>query len=401
MIKSIALIADTYAPAQTSAALQLNDLVCQFVEQGINVTVIVPDSQIQSPSLFEVDRKVGVLRLKTAKHKKIGNIRRAIAEFLMPFYMVVNLQKSTFRKSQWDAIIWYSPSIFFGPLVWYLKKKNPCPSYLILRDIFPAWALDLGLIRKNSAYYFFKFFENFQYSQADFIGVQTNGNLDYFNSWSNRDRAKVEVLHNWLSPKPLKFCSISIASLPITNRKIFVYAGNMGVAQGMDDLLSLAKALLHRKDIGFLFVGQGSGMKALRDSAKRNGLENICFCDEINADEIPGLYAQCHVGLISLDPRHKTHNIPGKFLSYLHEGLPVLAIVNKGNDILEIIDTYQVGRGMVDRNPTNLAMVAESLIEDVSCNRHEISDRCKKLASTLFSSNTAVDQILSRLNSLK
>ncbi len=134
---------------------------------------------------------------------------------------------------------------------------------------------------------------------------------------------------------------------------------------------------------------------------KKNGLENTCFFDEINADEIPGLYAQCHVGLIALDPRHKTHNIPGNFLSYLYEGLPVLAVVNKGNDILEIIDTHQIGRGIVDRNPTNLAMAAELLIEDISRNGHEMSDRCKKLASTLFSSNSAVNQILSRLNSLK
>jgi len=63
----------------------------------------------------------------------------------------------------------------------------------------------------------------------------------------------------------------------------------------------------------------------------------VLFYDEIDPDEIPGLYAQCHVGIVALDPRHKTHNIPGKFLSYMQSGLPVLASINPGNDLVELI----------------------------------------------------------------
>jgi hypothetical protein len=119
-----------------------------------------------------------------------------------------------------------------------LKRQNACQSYLILRDIFPAWALDLGLIRKGFAYYFFKVFERFQYSVADCIGVQAIGSLDYFKSWPSFSKKRIEVLQNWLSPKPLTHCSVNVSSLPVANRKIFVYAGNMGIAQGMWDLLA-------------------------------------------------------------------------------------------------------------------------------------------------------------------
>jgi hypothetical protein len=111
----------------------------------------------------------------------------------------------------------------------------------------------------------------------------------------------------------------------------------MGIAQGMGDLLLLAEALLDRSDIGFLFIGRGSDMEFLKLDARKRGLVNTVFCDEIEADEIPSLYAQCHVGLIALDARHKTHNIPGKFISYLEAGLPVAACVNSGNDLIDII----------------------------------------------------------------
>jgi len=43
----------------------------------------------------------------------------------------------------------------------------------------------------------------------------------------------------------------------------------------------------------------------------------VVFHDEIEPSEIPGLYSQCHAGIVALDPRHKTHNLPGKFLSYM------------------------------------------------------------------------------------
>ena len=100
------------------------------------------------------------------------------------------------------------------------------------------------------------------------------------------------------------------------DRKVFVYAGNMGVAQDIDMLVNLAKSLEDKENIGFLFVGRGSEIGRLKDSVDELGLTNILFLNEIHPDEIPNLYAQCDIGMLSLDFKHKSHNIPGKFLSF-------------------------------------------------------------------------------------
>ncbi len=401
MIKSIVLVVDAYPPLRTSAALQLRDLAVEFLKQGIVPTVITSDSGVQGSSdIGELDG-IRVLRLKTLEYKNIGRIRRAIAEILMPFFMIRNFRKCALKNAQWDAVVWYSPTIFLGPFISYLKKQNARLSYLILRDIFPAWALDLGLLSKGPVYYFFRMFEKFQYYIADFIGVQAIGNLDYFKSWPSLTHKKIEVLQNWLSPKALSHCSVNVSSLPIANRKIFVYAGNMGIAQGMGDLLLLAEALLTRSDIGFLFIGRGSDMEFLRQDVINRGLVNTVFCDEISAEEIPGLYAQCDVGLIALDARHKTHNVPGKFLSYLQSGLPVIAIVNHGNDLQLMIEKYQVGRVTTDRSQENLRLLASTLLNEISLQKNELSSRCKNLATNLFSCQAAVEQIVKTLNSVK
>jgi len=110
-------------------------------------------------------------------------------------------------------------------------------------------------------------------------------------------------------------------------------------------LVRLIRARLKdRGDIGFLFVGRGSELPRLRVIARDRLLENVLFYDEVDSGEVPGLLAQCHIGLVALDLRHKTHNIPGKFLTYVQAGLPVLARINANNDLVGLIETEGVGR---------------------------------------------------------
>ncbi|MEA9598541.1 glycosyltransferase family 4 protein [Polynucleobacter sp. AP-Sanab-80-C2] len=400
-IKTVVIIGDAYPPLQSSASQQLKDLAIEFLNQDIIPTVITSDSELMSPYLVESVDGVKILRLKTLRYKDVSLIRRALAEISMSFFMIRNYQKSSMTSSRWEGIIWYSPSIFLSLFVYYLKIINACQVYLILRDFFPAWALDLGLIKKGFFYYFAKCCEKFQYSVADFIGIQSFGNLGYFRKCAPSLQKKIQVLQNWLAPIPVSYCSISVSELPIANKKIFIYAGNMGVAQGMGVLIELAEILLYRSDIGFLFVGRGADVERLKLEAKNKGLVNTFFFDQIKSDQIPGLYAQCHVGLIALDPRHSTHNIPGKFLSYLQSGLPVLAIINKENDLALLIRKYQVGKATSDYTKENLKVLAESIIDDIKLDANGISERCRALSRDLFSPQVAVSQILAALNSKK
>ncbi len=392
----IALIADAYPPMRSSAAVQLRDLSQELVRQGHLPTVIIPSSDIGRSWLLENINGVQVLRLKAPRTKDIGYVRRTIGEFLMPFMMLRNLRKTSLAKVRWDGVVWYSPTIFLGPLANTLKKTSACRGYLIIRDIFPEWAVDMGLLSRGLPYRFFKAIEHYQYSVADVIGVQTSANLSYFDHWAKQDGRQVEVLQNWLADASDVGSSISVANGPLAGRTVFVYAGNMGVAQGMEVLIDLAERLYSRQDIGFLFVGRGSDSKRLREDAKARGLDNVVFHDEIDPSEIPGLYAQCHVGIVALDPRHKTHNIPGKFLSYMQSGLPVLASINPGNDLEELINKEGVGRVCTDYSVDTLEQLAEELADKISSGKSP-SGRCRALSAKLFSPGTAAKQITKAL----
>ena len=378
--------------------MQLRDLAREFARQGHALTVLLPTPDQQAPWALEQTDGVKVLRLKAPRTKDIGYVRRTLGELAMPFAMLRQFRKSPLATEQWDGVVWYSPSIFHGPLVSALKKSSGCKGYLIIRDIFPEWASDMGLMGRGLPYRFFDAVARYQYSVANVIGVQTPGNSGYFDRWRQQPGRQLEVLQNWLDKPALARCPIRVNETSLAGRKVFVYAGNMGIAQGMDILLDLAEQWCGRKDVGFLFVGRGSDATRLKSAAKDRKLDNVLFCDEIHPDEIPDLYAQCNVGIVALDPRHKSHNIPGKFLTYMQSGLPVLATVNDGNDLAQMIRDEQVGQVCESNRVDDLVQFAKQLLEQIESDG-QMPPRCRNLFQREFAVEKTVHQIVAALSS--
>ena len=393
----LVLITENFPPLRTSGAVQLRDLSREFVRQGHELTVLLPDAVIKTPWVIQEFDGVQVLRLKAPQTKDIGYVRRSLAELVMPFAMLRNLRKSPLAMERWDGVVWYAPSIFHGPLVSSLKNSSACKSYLIIRDIFPEWAVDMGLMGRGLPYRFFDAVARYQYSVADVIGVQTPGNRRYFEPWLAHPGRHLEVLQNWLDKPSQMPCSIRVDQTVLAGRRVFVYAGNMGVAQGMDILLDLAHKLCIRSDVGFLFVGRGSDAARLKAAAQAKQLQNVVFFNEIDPDEIPDLFAQCDAGIVALDPRHKSHNIPGKFLTYMQSGLPVLANINAGNDLAQMIRGERVGQVCETNQVDELLLLTEKLLDQIKTDS-SLSARCTALFEREFAVEKTVKQIVVALS---
>jgi len=340
----VLMVTDAYPPMRTSCAVQMYDLSQAFIEEGHQVTVITPVSSLNDRIHIGIDDGVRLVRVKAFKTKDINYVCRALAEFVNPFLIWHNLRKRPeIINTQFNGIIWYSPTIFWGPLIKRLKKQFNVKTYLILRDIFPDWALDLGIIKEGLVYKFLKLVENFQYQQADIIGVQSPNNVNYFKERNQGLKAHIEVLWNWMGQIKETECSIDLSKTILSGRKIYVYTGNMGIAQSVDRLINIARYFKDQRDIGFVFVGRGSEVERLKGLVIEFGLTNTIFFDEIPFTEIPALLKQCHGGLVSLDPRHITHNIPGKVLTYLMGNIPIFGFVNEGNDLIQLSIDYEIG----------------------------------------------------------
>ena len=383
----VLLLVDCYYPSPKSSAKLVHDLAVECVRQGHEAAIAAPDDTLDVPSRESVEDGVTVLRVRTGRIKGASLWRRGWNELRLPAVMW-KAGRAFFEAKRADLVAYYSPTIFFGPLVRRLKRLWGCRAYLILRDIFPQWAVDAGTLRKGLPYLYFKRVERAQYAAADRIGVQSPGNLAYFQGRG----LPVEVLYNWASPVPPAPAREDYRKLwGLEGKTVFFYGGNIGVAQDVDNLLRLAAALEAEPRAAILLVGEGSEVPRLRELRR----PNLQVRDAVPQEEYAGMVGQFDVGLISLDRRLKTQNIPGKLLSYLAAGRPVLASVNPGNDLRSLIEDAGAGCVVENGDDAAFAAAARRLLEPGP--RREMGERGRALLTSTFSVEAAARRVLAAI----
>jgi glycosyltransferase involved in cell wall biosynthesis len=345
----IVIAADSFPPLKNSAAVLVFSLAEAMASDGHHVLVVTPSNVINKTFIEDDYGTFKVLRIRCVGIKSHYKFLRGVSELSLFFLLPYQFNKTQYVKESWDLVIWYSPTIFLSGLVKSLKKKTKL-SYLILRDIVPDWMVDIGLMKKGFSFFLLKWFEHYQYRLADVIGVQSPGNTKYIENLILRNLKKLEVLPNWMPSISTthhfvedKDSYTNLQKTILAGRKILIYAGNLGEAQGVDNLAQVILNLRDRPDCGFLIIGRGSKKDWLHDFIKTYNLDNVLLLDEVNLVTLSMYYRQSHAGLIFLDLGHKSHNIPGKFISYLEAGLPVAACVNSGNDLIKIIIRNRLG----------------------------------------------------------
>src|SRR5436853_3490420 len=192
----ILIIVDCYYPTTKSSAKLVHDLGVEFCAQGHQVTVLAPSDAITNRSQVTMEEGLRIVHVRTGKIKGASLVARAWREARLSGDLWRGAREFLIENPH-DGIVFYSPSIFFGALVQRLKKSWQCRSYLILRDIFPQWAVDAGILKKGLVYRYFRRRELQQYSAADVIGVQTPANLKYFSEQLPQEQYRLEVLFNW------------------------------------------------------------------------------------------------------------------------------------------------------------------------------------------------------------
>ncbi|PMG05083.1 glycosyltransferase WbuB [Vibrio breoganii] len=343
----LALIIDDYLPHSTRVgAKMMHELAVELIKQGHEVTAITPHFDSAQSALIQ-DRidDVQIWRFYSGEIKDVGKVKRAINETLLS-HRAWRAIKGHVRKDSFDGVVYYSPSIFFGSLVAKLKKRCQCQSYLVLRDFFPQWAVDSGLMREGSAIErYFRFFETLSYRQADMIGVMSEKNLEIFNH-NTQSQYSASILRNWanLSPHIVTADASSLRQrLGLSDEVIYFYGGNIGHAQDMANLMRLAKSMQSCDNAHFLFVGQGDEVELVKQLMLDWNLSNCTYLPSVTQNEFKDILAQVDVGLFSLSAQHSAHNFPGKLLGYMVQSLPILGSVNKGNDLMGLVNASGAG----------------------------------------------------------
>ena len=388
----ICLIVDDYMPHSIKvAAKMMHELACEFVKQGHEVSVLTPDATVSSLSVDNLDG-VKVCRFHSGEIKNAGKVKRAINETLLSWNAWKN-SKDFIKNNPHDLIVCYSPTIFFGPLVYMLKKKWKAKSYLVLRDFFPQWVIDNKILKKHSPItYYFKFFERINYAVADTIGVMSEKNLEWFEQYY-QSNTPLEVLHNWANLQKFgKKSNKYRQELGLEDKVVFFYGGNLGHAQDMMNIVRLAKNMKNEKQAHFVLVGAGDEYEPIDESIKKQNMKNITLLPSVDQEEYKLMLAEFDIGLFTLNKNHKTHNFPGKLLGYMVQDMPILGSVNPDNDLKAILEEYQAGLVTVNGEDELFYENAKKLLnKDL---RIKIGINAKKLLIDKFSVESATKQVV-------
>jgi O26-antigen biosynthesis N-acetyl-L-fucosamine transferase len=394
----ILLLVDCYYPSPKSSAKLVHDLAAELASRGHEPVVLTPSESTRERIEISEEDAITVARVRTGQIKGARKLQRGLREARLSS-VVWSAAKQFLSAHPCELILFYSPTIFFGRLVARLKSMWQCPSYMILRDIFPEWAADAGVLRRGLIYRYFKNVARRQYHAADLIAVQSPANLGYFSRNFPYHEFRLEVLYNWTASAEEALPRTTYRErLGLNGKVVFLYGGNIGVAQDMDNLMRLAQRFEARNDVSFLLVGEGTEVPRLRRKIESERIANVQILEGLRQEEYLAMVSEFDVGLISLDARLTTHNIPGKLMSYLFWGMPVLASVNSGNDLLACLEESGAGACVANGDDEALYRAALRLVEDADA-RDQMGRAARQLLEEKFSVENAADSIFQHLES--
>ncbi|MGL2995211.1 glycosyltransferase family 4 protein [Flavobacterium sp. TSSA_36] len=328
-----------------SQSAMYSDMVNEFQKNGHNVLPMAPITSDSSKSYISSENDIEVLRVKTLDVFSKNVFEKGFANLLLS-YQYKKAYNLFWKKKSVDLVIVATPSVMFADFIVYVKKCNQSKVYLMQKDIFPQNAVDLGFMRKNSLLYnFFRKHELKLLDTCDVIGCTSKGNINYFNEfYPQLDKNKIKLLYNCSKLIPLENNTSSLKNEDIKGKFLVVFGGNMGRPQQLENVLNLAKKTSNFNDVLFLIIGNGTEVEKLREVSNEIGVSNLKFITTLSRKHYFKLISSCSLGLISLHQDFTVPNTPMKLNDYLNAGIPVLASIDRNNDLGELLVQNNMGK---------------------------------------------------------
>ncbi|WP_314065853.1 glycosyltransferase family 4 protein [uncultured Vagococcus sp.] len=346
-----------------------SDLAIELVNAGHHVTVVtVEEHRDISETSLGVEGEIERLRVRVGNQFGVGLIEKGLTTLKTTPYLKKAIH-SFLGERTFDLILYSTPPVTFAGVVKFCKKKFRAKTYLMLKDIFPQNAVDLGMIKKNSIIYkFFKRKEKQLYDYSDQIGCMSKANIEFVEKqFPGLYSDRLELFYN--SKKILPFVKSernltrSKYNLP-QDKIIFVFGGNLGKPQGIDFLIegiNKSKSIL---EAHFLIIGNGSEVQLLESYLEKSDSTNLSFMGKLPSDEYNQIMKACDVGLIVLSYKFTIPNVPSRILSYMHEQMPIFAATDRHTDISHLIlENAQCGWWCESKSPNEFSEKISQIVK--------------------------------------
>lgn len=382
----------TSFPEPSKGATIYTDLAEALHEAGHEITVAVSEqSKNKINTELGMERGFSVLRIVTGNYYDVNFLEKGITSLKIPILMKKYIRKYL-KDEKFDFILFESPPTTNVDLIDWAKKEFKCPAYLMLKDIFPQNAVDLGIFTKrNPIYHYFLFKEKKLYDVADKIGVMSEANKKYLLQHNHINEMKIELFPN--TKKLIK--TIPTHNNEMRNRlnipnnvTLFLFGGNMGKPQNINLLSRAIIQFQNDSEVFFLFVGRGTERKHIEETISKYNITNAHVLDNLPRNEYDKITVESDVGLIMLDPNFTIPNYPSRILSYMEFGKPVLAATDEVTDIGKLIIDGNFGK-WVNGNDAKAFYEAINELKNIDL-RNKMATNSRRVVEEQFNLNKSV-----------
>jgi colanic acid biosynthesis glycosyl transferase WcaI len=348
----ILLITMYYSPDAAANAVIMTELAEELAARGDLITVVttfphyvsnVIDPRFKDRLIQrEESGNIRIIRtyLYTSPNKKSFLVR-------LLNYVSFNLLSTfagIFSGSQ-DIVLAPSPPLTIGLSAYVISRLKGIPYVYNVQDINPDVLIKLGILTNPIGIKFSKWLERFVYNKARHITVLSEG---FKQNLLNKDvpENKLTIIQNFVDTnfiKPLSRDNTFRDRFRLQSKFVILYAGNLGHSQNLEHLLECADMLKNKTDLTFVIVGNGSRKPFLEEKAKELDLENLHLIPFQPREVVPEIYAAADISLVTLRKGIALDSVPSKAYTIMASGRPVLAAVDPGSDVWNLIHEAQAG----------------------------------------------------------
>ena len=361
----ILLIHQAFAALDQPGGTRHHELARHLAARGHRVTVVaspvsyLTGSLTPTPLLLEERAGVRVIRAYTyrALHKSFVHRVFAFVSFMVSSFFIGLGIKNV------DLVWGTSPPIFQGVTAWMLARLKRVPFLFEVRDLWPQFAIAVGVLRSRTLIRLSFWLERFLYRRADRVMVNSPGFISHV---TERGAKCVELVPNGADPEMFDpsdtGASFRIRHL-LADKFVVLYAGAHGMSNDLGVVLESARYLAGRRAVRIVLLGDGKEKTALQKQAESLDLTNLLFLPPVPKNEMAAALAGADACLAILKPleEYKT-TYPNKVFDYMAAGRPVVLAID--GVIREVVEAAGCGIFVQPGDPSALAEAIITLVAD-------------------------------------
>ena len=377
--KDILFLCQFFHPEYISSAQLPFDTAKALARAGFSVDVLCgePREYYHGPKVPRTETVEGITihrlgYLQPDRSRTWGRILNYFSFTLSVFFHLGDL------KNYRCALFYSNPPVLPWVASW-AKKLFGCKLVFVSYDLYPELALRTGALKTGSSVEkFLSHINKAVYPRLDRVVALSSEMKEFLQENRAIDQGKIVVIPNWYPDggAPRKDLSRNRFVGDLGGKFVVSYFGNMGTIQDMETILGAVRALKDEPDIFFLFAGHGNKLEALKQSIAREGLHNAQVLEYLHGQDYRDALEISSAALISLEAGTTGLCVPSKTYSYMMEGIPLLAIMDR----CDIVADIESGAGKAFHNGESDRLAREiRAMRDDPQSVQAMGDRCRKL----------------------